>query len=88
MSDTQEILETVHAMHRHSNALTARLFALEVLTDSILGAVGRSLPPLTDVIQDHLFGLADVREEEMPEELRAQFRAHISDAARKIQAMK
>ena len=84
----QEMLEAMAALHAHCNALTARLYALEVFTDAILGTLGKSLPPLLPVIQDNLFSLADAREQELQESIQEQFRSHIAHADRKVEALK
>ncbi|WP_312305155.1 hypothetical protein [Pulveribacter sp.] len=86
--DVPATLESVQALHELSRVITARLMALEVVTDALLGTVGKSLPPLLPAYQENLLALAKVREQEISEDLRQEFRGHISNAEHKAEAMK
>ncbi|MEJ8855628.1 hypothetical protein WKW79_13665 [Variovorax robiniae] len=80
--------EVVQSLFDYSNAIAARLSALEVLTDALIGTIGKSLPPLLPVLQENLQMLAMAREGDMHEGVLNGFRAHIEEADRKIEAVK
>ncbi|MBO9650266.1 MAG: hypothetical protein J7605_17300 [Variovorax sp.] len=88
MSKLEEALEAMDELLKYSNALNAKLSALEVLTDALIGTIGKSLPPLLGPLQENLRQLAEVKEEELPKAIRQGFRAHVEDAGRRIDAMK
>ena len=88
MEDSGDALEAVQELFEYSNALFARLSALEVLTDALIGTIGKSLPPLLPVLQENLRMLARAKEADLQPALRQGFHAHVEEAGRKIEAVK
>lgn len=88
MENEKELLEAIHTLQQYSSTLAARLSAQEVITDTLLGTLCKSQPHLLPVLQECQLLLADAREKKLPESLREEFRAAISDSDRKMAALK
>ena len=81
-------LENAQALREYTDALAARVLALEVVTDALLSTFGNASPAQLAEFQDHLYRLADKKQKEIPENLQREFRGHISNADKRSSQLK